>query len=520
MDAFVQRHAACVTGTLSGWDRLRFRGTLRMLANAAGLLRFLCYTGHLLKDFGSYALGLSRQVRAASLAAAESAGRPVVHLESPSVSKEGVARGIAKRDGIDRGLVAVLTAVEPCWSYDVRSDRASGRLELFHSYRKCQHLYHYMVHPSFGFMHVRLQTWLPFNLSACVNGREWLARQMDAAGIAYRRAGNCFTWVGDVAGAQALLDGQATFDWAWELGGLAASVNPALESVVGGYRIPYYWSLDQSEYASDVMFRSRADLAALYPGLVRHGMESFGSREVMRFLGRSVDGPCGITPRFAGEVVSDVREKPEKYDGVRIKHRVNRNSVKMYDKAGSVLRVETTLNDMRDLQAPRVVNGRRVYKRMRKGVADMPRRAQVSAASNRRYLQALAAVKTPLPLKVLTGDVTRPVTWKGKRVRGLNPLAAEDAALLEAAGRGEFLISGLRNRDLQNLLFDKPAGDPAERRRRCGQVTRKLRMLRAHGLLHKVPHTHGYMVSDKGRKAIAALHAAREADIEKLTKAA
>jgi hypothetical protein len=535
MEAFVQQHAASVTGTLSGWDRLRFRGTLRMLANAAGMFRFLCYTGHLLKDFGSYALGLSRQVRTASLAAAESAGRPVEHLASPSVSKEGRAREIARRDGVGEGLIGVLTAVEPCWSYDVRSNRASGHLELIHAYRKCQHLYHYLIHPAFGFMHVRLQTWLPFNLHVCVNGREWLARQMDAAGVAYRREGNCFTWVSDPHAAQPLLDGQVKFDWAKALGGLVPSSNPALRQAVAGYGVDYYWSLEESEYATDVTFRSRADLAALYPGLVRHGIETFGSREVMRFLGRSV--AAGITPRFAGEVVSDVRklkpatatatakatpppQQPGRYDGIRIKHRLNRNSIKMYDKAGSVLRVETTLNDMRDLQAPRVVNGRRVYKRMRKGVADMPRRAQVSAASNRRYLEALAAVKTPLPLKTLTDKLSRPVTWKGKRVRGLNVLGPDDAALLEAAGRGEFLISGLRNRDLQALLFAKPADDPAEQRRRCGQVTRKLRMLRAHGLVHKVSHSHRYMVSDKGRRVIAALHAAREADVEKLTAAA
>ena len=112
MDAFLQRHAAEVTGTVSGWDRLRFRGTLRMLANVTGMGRFLSYTGHLLKDFGQYALRLSRQVRAASLAVAESAGRPVVHLDNPSVSKEDLARAIAQRDGVTDGLIAVLTAVE------------------------------------------------------------------------------------------------------------------------------------------------------------------------------------------------------------------------------------------------------------------------------------------------------------------------------------------------------------------------------------------------------------------------
>jgi len=514
VNPFLQQHAGSVTASLSGFDRLRFRGTLRMLANAAGMFRFLCYTGHLLKDFGTHALELSRRVRSASLARAEAVGRPVVHLNSPSVSKEQLAADLAKQQDITRGLIAIYTAVEPCQSYDVQSDRHSGHLELVPRYRKCQHLYHYQIHPVFGFMHARLQTWLPFSLTVNVNGREWLSRQMDAAGIGYRRADNCFTSVDDPASVQRLLDRQVGFDFAAELGRLAAEVNPALGSIVGGYDIPYYWSLDQSEWATDILFRSRADLGRLYPGLIRHGIESFGSKDVMRFLGRRVER--GITPRFAGEVVSDLRHRPE---GVRIKHRVNLNSVKMYDKAGCVLRVETTLNDVHDLKSPRVVNGRKVWMPMRKGVADIPQRAKVSEASNGRYLEAMAAVATPLPLKSLADELSRPVKWKKQRVRGLNLLGPDDAALLEAVGRGEFVINGLRNRDLRALLF-KATDDPAQDKRHAGRVTRMLRMLRAHGLVHKLPHTHRYQVSDKGRKLIAAIHAAREADIEKLSKAA
>ena len=514
MDAFLQQHAGSVTATLSGFDRLRFRGTLRMLANAAGMFGFLCYTGHLLKDFGAFALELSRKVRADSLARAQALGRPVVHLDSPSVSKEQLARDLAREQGIDRGLIAVYTAVEPCQSYDIQSNRHSGHLELIPRYRRCQHLYHYQIHPAFGFMHARLQTWLPFGLTVNVNGREWLSRQMDAAGVGYRRADNCFTSVQDPAAAQKLLDRQVRFDFAAGLGRLAAQVNPALRAIVGGYDIGYYWSLDQSEWATDILFRSREELGRLYPGLVRHGIESFGSKDVMRFLGRSVER--GITPRFAGEVVSDLKGRPE---GMRIKHRVNLNSVKMYDKAGCVLRVETTLNDVHDLQSPRLVNGKKVWKRMRKGVADIPERARVSQASNGRYVEALAAVATPLPLKSLTDHLSRPVKWKKQQVRGLNLLGRDDARLLEAVGRGEFVINGLRNRDLRALLFGA-ADDPAQDKRRAGRVTRMLRMLRAHGLVHKLPHTHRYQVSDKGRRVIAAIHAAREADVEKLTKAA
>lgn len=516
MNSFLQRHASSVIGCLSGWDRLRFRGTLRMLANVNGLFRFLCCKGQLLKSFGDYSQALSREVRSESLEAAEQAGRPVVHLSGPSVSKEEQALRIARRDGVSRGLIAVLTAVEPCWSYAVRSD-GRGKLELVHAYRKCQHLYHYQIHPVFGFMHVRLQTWLPFNLSVCINGREWLSRRMDRAGIACRRADNCFTHIDDLKKAQKLADAQVTFDYAAALGKVAAAANPARRWIVGDYDIPYYWSLDESEWAVDVMFRSPGQLAGLYPALTRHAVESFASPSVMRFLGRPVPASGKLGGRFAGEVISQCQTRPE---GVCVKHRVNRNSVKMYDKAGSVLRTEATLNNMRDFKAPRRVRGKTVYRPMRKGVADMPRRAEVSRAVTGRYLDALAAVATPVPLKTLTDKLAEPVSWNGRRVRGLNLLGKDDAALLEAAGRGEFLINGLRNRDLQGLLFNGEPADGAERRRRGGRVTRMIRMLRAHGLLKKVPHTHRYLVSDKGRQVIAAVHAAREADTQKLTAAA
>ena len=92
MNGFLQRHAGSVTGMLSGFDRIRFRGTIRLLANASGLFAVLSYLGMLLKDFGDWAMGLSEQLKAASVAVAESSGRPVRYLASSLVSKEDVAR--------------------------------------------------------------------------------------------------------------------------------------------------------------------------------------------------------------------------------------------------------------------------------------------------------------------------------------------------------------------------------------------------------------------------------------------
>ena len=107
-----------------------------------------------------------------------------------------------------RGLICILTAVEVCQTYELVRDRESKHLTLVPRPRECLHLYHYYIHPVLGFMHARIQTWFPFSIQICVNGREWLARSVDAARIKYVRRDNCFTWLKDPEQAQRLMDNQ------------------------------------------------------------------------------------------------------------------------------------------------------------------------------------------------------------------------------------------------------------------------------------------------------------------------
>jgi hypothetical protein len=159
---------------------------------------------------------------------------------------------------------------------------------------------------------------------------------------------------------------------------------------------------------------------------------------------------------------------------------------------------------------------------LRKGVADLRRRATVSQACNERYGEALSAVSSSASLRDWGEPLCRRVPGPGKAgaarpVRGLNPLSAEDARLLEAVGRPKFVVNGLRNRDVAGLLYGPAPREAGERRRQSARVTRQLRLLRGHGLLHKVPKTHRYMVSPEGRQAITALLAARAANTDTLT---
>ncbi len=233
MNEFVQRHASKVMGMLSGFDRMLFRGTLRRLANVGGLSGWLWVKQVLLKDFGTWSQALTEQVRQSSEAVMRAADRPMRYLNDSSQSKEQLARQIADRDGISNGLVCQFSAVEPCWSYDIHRDRVEKKLQLVARQRKCLHLYHYFVHEQVGFGHVRLQTWLPFNVKVCLNGREWLARQMDTAGVRYTQRHNCFTWVSDVAKAQALLDEQLKTDWVKLLESMRELILPGYQRILG-----------------------------------------------------------------------------------------------------------------------------------------------------------------------------------------------------------------------------------------------------------------------------------------------
>ena len=517
MKTFIQRFATKILGILHGFDRIRFRGTRRFLANVAGMMNFLWHRQVLLKDFKAFAGNITAAIRQAAEEQAVQQGRPIDYLHNSVRDKEAWARKLAQQDGIKEGLIGVLKAVECCWSYEVGPNRAEKKLELRGKPSKCLHYYHYFMDPEVGLMYVRLQTWFPFTVHMGMNGREWLARQMDRIGLGYRRRDNCFPWIEDWPRAQQLMDEQLRTDWPGLLNRLLDQANPALPIVDPSQPTPYYWSMDEGEWASDLAFGSSRMLTELAPRLFRHAWLNFQSGDVMRFLGNKAATAQGPHGNFAGEVVSDLKRRVE---GTRIKHRLGGNWIKMYDKQGSVLRVETVINQTRDMKVYRTregdEDGEKSWQRLRKGVADIHRRAEISQAANERYVEALASVDESRSLAELADAVCRPVLWQGKRSRALNPLAAEDGQLLEVINRGEFAINGFRNADLRDVLYTKQSGEETEERRRSAAITRKLRLLRAHGLIHKIPKTHRYQLSPHGREVVNALLAARQASTAKL----
>jgi hypothetical protein len=514
MKTFVARHASLVTGVLSGFDRLVFRGTLLPLIRDRGMHVFLSQAKVRLLDFKTFARHTSERVKEVALAEARRRGRPLQYLASSRASKEDLARQLLARHPLEKpGLICSFTAVEPCMSFEYHRSQDPQQRGLRLTPRKCLHVYQYLLHPIFGFMNVRLQTWFPFNVQICLNGREWLARQLQRRRSGFRRADNCFPWLGNPILAQRLIDEQLNTDWPAALTTIARAINPLHKEIFAPWPMDYYWSGYQTEWATDVMFRDSRALAAIYPALVRHAIDHFKSPDVMRFLGQK------LHPNFKGEVITSFKERPE---GVRVKHWVRGNSVKMYDKAGCILRVETTVARTNDFQ---VLRPRRddspeeklAWRPLRKGVADLHRRAEISQRSNERYLDALAAVDDPTPCSRLFDAVSQPVRDNGRRFRALRLSDPSDLALLEGIARGEFVTAGFRNRELRTSLYSPPK-TAIDQRRLSGKVSRQLRLLRAHGVIRKVPHTHRYQLTKRGRLLTAALRATRDASIQQLLR--
>ena len=509
MNDFIAKYQDQLNGTLSGFDRLVFSGTL-WKDRLTGMKGYLWAHSLAAKDFGEHAEQISKRVKEASLAAVLEANRPVQYLNSGKDDKQQIALRIAAQDSIVEGPICALTAVELCRSYAIKRNPKTQRPELAIAPRKCLFLYHYLMHPVFGFMSVRLQTWFPFPVHIYLNGREWLARNMDQAGIAYRRHDNCFTWIDNVERAQTLMNKQRTSNWAQLFDPIVEKIHPLLFSeMCVNYPMKYFWTCQDSEWATDLMFRNSDQLRRLVPPLLHLGVVSLSSPDVLRFMGKKVTQRGNAAAGLRLPLSTDLKIRP---NGARIKHRLGPNSIKLYDKAyderGAVLRAELTITQAKYFQVYRQTNDPDsvlAWRPMRQSTADMHHRAIVSQNAVNRYYCALAAVDDSSTLEELIALVEHRVRWKGQSVRAIHPFDADDYALLKAINRGEFNISGFRNRDLQSLLYSTSPNSKADQRKRSAATSRKLRLLRAHSLIRKRSRSHRYDLTHKGRLIVNAI---------------
>ena len=501
MDTFLSIHQDSVLGTLSTFDRMIFKGHLTMLYPNGAFARLLHRQGVLLKDFKPYVEGISQQLKQHAEQLASGAGRPFQYQEASMTvrngpGKEALAQEIAAKDDLKEGLICVFSTLEPCSTFTVRGNRQSQKLEVIRRRSKCLHYYFYYLDTELGFMHIRLQSWFPFQIQVYVNGRECLSRALDQQGIAYQRYDNSFTGIDDLAAAQVLCEKFAHFEWPGVLNAFAERVNPLLKTIQQAGFGGYYWVADQCEVATDIMFKDRASLEASLPDLFEHAILKSACQDVLRFLGRKLHG------NFKGQVTTSLKKRPE---GWRAKHTMKRNSLKLYYK-GSVLRVETTINNPSEFKiCQQTEDGKLRWMPMRKGVSNLYRYAEVGQQANQRYLEHLAQAKLKSKAIPHLDDLCRSHFQNGKRCARFNPLLNADRALFAAILSGEFTLNGFRNRDLCAKLFPHPATSGKENKQRCTHVSRLIAKLRGHGLIAKVKDARLYRITKLGSQVLFAV---------------
>jgi len=368
-------------------------------------------------------------------------------------------------------------------------------------------------------MNIRLQTWFPYHIQVCLNGREWLRRSLEQAGIEFLAKGNKFLHIDDYEKAQQFLDQQLDVRFAERLNRFLPVVFPAMQDILGSY-FSYYWTLWQSEWATDLIFTSPTELAGVMDSLLRYAHMTGTSTSVLRYLDRPLT-KLGIPhKRSTDEVMSRMTGFN---DGVRLRHWVDKNSVKIYNEQ-NVLRVETTINDPGKFRVFRHKQGQdesepKERLPIRKGVMDIPLRAAVSQDVNNRFMNNLATLQDATPVGNFINEITRPVVKSGRRFRAIDP-TGKDLEILQAISHPSYKISGLTNKMLREHFSGKGMGAQRTEKQLSAKISRHLRLLRAHGLIRKLPKQNRYQLTLKGTKLTNVLNAFLAASTENLLKMA
>ena len=518
MKDFKDKYNNQIHGILHGFDRMIIKGHIMHFYYGNNFYYFLNEEGVRLKDFKDYALKNNRLIKEHIENIVTSSGCYKEYLRSSNISKEGVAKRVQKENGVDEGLICVLSCVEPCTALSVEYNSSTKKLEKAKQFRKCLHYYLYYEDKDFGFMHVRFQTWFPFGIQIYINGREYLKKQLRKEGINFKSYDNSITWVSDIERAQQISNRFSEKKWDKVFDNFAERVNvylPRIKEVFGGNG--YRWMIEQSEYASDVLFKDVDELQKYFPYFIEYASLCQMGTNIYTFFGRKLHGHC------QGETVSD-----KKYfwnQGFRIKFTLDKNSLKMYDKT-SVLRVETTINNS---NAFKIRNPNKSAKKrwvpMGKSISNMYRYAEVGKACNLRYLNSLTSIDRDNTLdkriEKLCNSVETKLSIKSsskpRRYSGFNLLNEFSCAVFNAVLNGAWKIRGFSNKNLRFILVEQKILSPEfplNMKKLSGKVTRLIAKLRAHKLVSKLPNTCKYRVTKTGEEVLARILLFKKLDLK------
>jgi hypothetical protein len=493
--SFLTKFASIISWVLSSFDRVIFKGHLPI----SRIYEFENFIDGRLKIRRTEFLEKvgpkwsNRLVEHAKCVAQKQ--RRLYDYRPGDVDKDAWAKEQLEWSPVTEGLVGILCVQESCRTFKLVPGK--DRPDFVSRMVPQRVLYYYFIDRELGLMHVRLQTWAPFTCQVYANGHDYVARQLKQKGIAFKQVDNAFVELADPAAAQRAADRFAKLPWPKTLERYARQVNPLLLEELKG--MSHYWVVDQAEYATDLRFVSQHALAGLFLRLLEFALLTFTPKKIFCYLGRKWH------ERFDGEV--QTRYKSVREPGACIKHFMKRNWLKMYDKLGLLLRVETVINQPGEFKVLRACQHRdgttsKGWFAMCKGVGNLHHYQSHALACNQRYLEALAAVEDPTPRYDELKKLTERQRDKGRSYAGFNPAREEEARLFAAVLAGDHVVQGFRNKDIRAALYaERPSG--RKRHRQSAAIGRLLKRLHVRGLLVKVPRTRRWRVSEQGRTILS-----------------
>lgn len=478
--------------SLSCYDRVVIGGSLVDGCHARAMTSFLYGLGIPIFDFPDWASRFREELRDNAEAIARANGLEVDFIRKKDFRKEDRIQEIIANRGGQPGLVHIFSAMEQCTSYKPWHDKSTHKTYLKPDPGKCLHYYFYFILPDLGLCHLRVPTWAPFFLQFCYNGHNELARKLDKRGIAYSMLDNAFVKIEDPEKAQALAHDMRPDRLHKRLDQVVRLYCPIVRHFPSGY----HFTIKQIEYATDIVFKRQKDLIPIYEELVRTAIHSVKPDQIATFLGRKLTG------HVEEEMGNNFHTRIE---GTRIKHNMGKAAIKMYDKQAIMLRIETTCNDVSFFKHYRKVvhrDGTESHKfaKYKKSIYSLPDLVKTFEDANRRYLEFLSAIDDPTNEIKDLEKVSKTAHDDDRSYRGFNLFHGDDLDLFRTIIRGEFNISGFRNRQLRQHL---PAMN-------AGQISRAIKRLRTHGLIKKAAHSYTYHLTKLGRRVTATALKLRE----------
>lgn len=506
IDKLLNRFGNIVKGTLTGFDRLIFKGYLKPIIFAGGMQSLLYNKNILNKDYKKWMLKQTESiVTYTSDYLHKYCNSAIIPIQDTTIRKDDFARQIQKNSNIKTGLICVLSAIEGCNSFKIKTNYSIGKPEITYYKTKCKHLYFYLIHPMFGFMSVRLQTWAPYSVQIALNGREWLKQLLKKENINYISLKNKFIDIEDFNKAQYLLNTQLDTQWKKVLDNIISVIFPLLPSIVYD-NVSYYWSLHQSEWAKDYIFHDSKDLNYIMDDLLNYSLITGNFANIFRYMGHPIKDNGQPHHNFGGQIYA--RSKSF-FNGVCGRFYLNKNSVKFYN-FHNVLRLESTINFPGIFKVYRhtfnsLPGEPKKLHSLRKGICDIIPRSKISDNCINNFSNHLASFKNTIPIKDLISPVCKPFLKKSKQIRALD-IFGKDHELLKSVSKLSFNTSFITNKELQKILHNSYWSKGKTGKKLSSRISRNLKLLREHGLIKKYNNQRKYYLTDKGKTITSAVN--------------